>query len=112
MAISTKPRASKARRERINSHTSGRTALRFGFGEPLEVSFGAEAIVAIRYYAGGARCSFHSRYRKRKGPAAPGLSASSLRLNVVIQSELVGMWAQTNCVHFFRALVVDIGAQQ
>lgn len=35
-----------------------------------------------------------------------------LQLNVVIKHKLMWMWAQPYRVHFFRALVVDIGGDQ
>ena len=45
LAIRTNPSASRPRRGRTSSHTSGRTARTLGRAEPLAVSFGADDIV-------------------------------------------------------------------
>ena len=49
---------------------------------------------------------------ERKRPGSRRAFGKNYRLDVVVQSKLIRMGAQTNRVHFLGALVVDVGAEQ
>jgi len=50
---------------------------------------------------------------KEKGPESSGPQCLGVKcLNIVIQRKLIRMRPQSHRVHFLRALVIDIGAEQ
>src|SRR5215813_15444832 len=67
--------------------------------------------VRAAYGRSSPRANFvHLLYTNQAYPAKSENKVPAL--NIVIQGELVGMWAQAHRVHFLGSLVLDIGIEQ